>query len=180
MRSKARRGIAFGLAVLLAWPAAAAAQKTIEVRRFELKIQETLIERLGEDARTVQVAVNGRKAFLSGTVERRVTRQLAKEIVLSFDAIASVTNRIEARDTPTILEGQAFLEGQDAEVEFRVNRAVKAALGPLAKALVIEVVDGIASLRGPVPDRGTHELALKTAEGVAGVRQVLDLLKPIS
>jgi osmotically-inducible protein OsmY len=168
------------LVALLALPAGATAQKTIEVRRLELKIQETLVAQLGEDARTIQVALNGQKAFLSGTVEERVTQELAKEVVLSFDEVASATNRIEARKTPTILEGQAFLEGQDVEIEFRVNRAMTAALGKLAKAINVEVVDGVASLRGPVPDAAMHELAISTAKGIAGVERILDLLRPQS
>ncbi|HEX9800462.1 MAG TPA: BON domain-containing protein [Thermoanaerobaculia bacterium] len=180
MRLKTVRGIVLAWVALLSMPAGATAQKTLEVRRLELKIQEALVARLGEDARPIQVALNGRKAFLSGTVDERVTQELAKEVVLSFDEVDSATNRIEARKTPTIAEGQAFLEGQDVEVEFRVNRAMSAALGKLAKAINVEVVDGVASLRGPVPDATTHELAVTTAKGVAGVRQILDLLKRLS
>jgi len=177
MRPGTVRAAALGLGALLVSSVAATAQKTIEVRRLEMRIQEELVKQLGPDARPIQVAINGRKAFLSGTVEERVTRELAKEIVLSFDEIKSATNRIDARKTPTIVEGQAFLEGQDAELEFRVHRAMSAALGPVAKAIEIEVVEGVVSLRGTLPDAATIEQAVDTARSVAGVRQILRLLR---
>lgn len=180
MRPKTARGAMLGLTLLFAAPWPSLAQKTIETRRLELRIQETLIQRLGEDARTIQVSINKQKAFLSGTVNERVTQELAKEVVLSFDQIRSATNRIDARKTPTIIEGQAFLEGQDAELELRVNRAVAAALGPLAKAIEIEVVEGVASLRGKLPDEASAELARTTVREVSGIRQILDLLKATS
>lgn len=177
MRPKILRAIALGMGALLVSSAVAMAQKSLDVRRLELRIQEKLVGMLGEDARPIQVAINGRKAFLSGTVQERVTRQMAKEIVLSFEEIKSATNRIEAVKTPTLVEGQAFLEGQDAELEFRVSRAISAALGPPGKEIEVEVVDGVVSLRGTVPDADTIEQAVDTAKSVAGVRQILRLLR---
>lgn len=177
MRSNRRRAVWCVLAVMAAWPAAAPAEDLAEKRRLENRIRQTLIDRLGEDARPIQVAINGKKAFLTGTVDERVTQGLAKEVVLSFHEVSGVTNRIEARKAKRLDEGQAFDEGTDAELAFRVRRAVAAALGPQSKSLQIEVVDSVVSLRGTLPDVDRKVLALATAKDVEKVRDVLDLIR---
>jgi len=179
MSSNRIRIAALALVVAAAGPAIASAGDSAEERRLELRIRQTLVDRLGDDARTIQVAINGKKAFLSGTVEERVTQELAKEVVLSFSEISGATNRIEARKAPRLDQGQAFVEGSDTELEIRVRRAVAAAVGAPAKALQIEVVDGVVSLRGTLPDVERKVLALATAKGHSGVRDVLDLIRTV-
>lgn len=154
-------------------------QTMIEARRLEQTIKNTLVERLGPDARTIEVALSGRRLFLSGTVEERVTQELAKEVVLTFPEVGSATNRIEARKALTLVEGQAFQEGQDAELELRLKRALAQVLGDAAKGLSVEVVDGVASLRGTVPDRDVKKQALDTTRTFTGVRDVLDLIRVV-
>lgn len=177
MRSSTARAVTVALAAMFCLPALAPAQRTDETRRLEIKIRQTLVSRLGDDAKTIQVAINGRKAFLSGTVEERVTQELAKEVVLTFAEVAGATNRIEARKAPHLAEGQAFLEGQDAELEIQVRRAVSKALGPQSKALQIEVVDRVVSVRGTLPDADRKNLALATVKNVGNVRDILDLVR---
>lgn len=177
MRSNRSRAAVCLLAVMAAWPAAAPAEDLGETRRLENRIRQTLIDRLGEDAKPIQVAINGKKAFLTGVVDERVTQELAKEVVLSFSEVAGVTNRIEARKARRLDQGQAFEEGTDAELEVRVRRAVSAALGAQSKALQIEVVDGVVSLRGILPDVERKVLALATAKDVEKVRDILDLIR---
>jgi osmotically-inducible protein OsmY len=183
MRTRSRRAIhlAFAAAVCLPAfvPALVSAQGTDDTRRLENRIRQTLIDRLGEDAKPIQVAINGKKAFLTGTVEERVTQELAKEVVLSFTEITGATNRIEARKALQLAEGQAFEEGQDAELEIRVRRAVSRAVGAPAKGLQIEVVDGVVSLRGTLPDVERKVLALSTAKSFDNVRDVLDLIRTV-
>lgn len=177
MRSKPLLAVVWIVTLAALPPAFAAKERSPEVSRLEIRIRQTLVDRLGDDAKTIQVAINGKKAFLSGTVEQRVTQELAKEVVLSFDEIEGATNRIEARKTPRLDQGQAFVEGTDTELEIKVRRALNDALGPQAKALQIEVVDGVVSLRGTLPDVERKVLALATAKNFGGVRDVLDLIR---
>ncbi|MCM2268514.1 MAG: BON domain-containing protein [Thermoanaerobaculia bacterium] len=179
MSSNRRRAVLCALAVVMAWPAASPAEDLIEKRRLENRIRQTLIDRLGEDARPIQVAINGKKAFLSGTVDERVTQELAKEVVLTFSEVVGVTNRIEARKARRLDQGQAFEEGTDAELEIRVRRAISAALGAQSKSLQIEVVDRVVSLRGTLPDVERKVLALATAKDVETVRDILDLIRTV-
>jgi len=163
-------------AVIVLAAGAAGAQTAYDAVRLEMRLQKALVERLGPDAKGVKVAVSGRKAFLTGTVDKRVTQELSKEVVLSFPEINSASNRIELHKIIGLAEGQAFLEGQDAELGIRVHRALKEALGDEVKALEIEVVDGVVSLRGPMRNSERRSLALTRTKETSGVRDVLDLI----
>jgi len=160
-------------------PALASEQGRQEsARQREAEIEAYLVERLGDDASGIRVVLVGTRAVLTGEVQERVTQELAKEVVLSLDDVLSAANRIHARYDPTILEGQALLEGKDAELEIRVKRSLLRYAGEkAARQLEVETVDGIVSLRGTVDDATHRELALKVAGETPGVRQVLDLVR---
>jgi len=159
-------------------PAFASEQAQQEAaRQREAEIEQYLVQRLGDDASTIRVVLVGTRAVLTGDVQERVTQELAKEVVLSLDDVRSAANRIHARYDPTILEGQALLEGKDAELEIRVKRALMRSAGEkTARQLEVESVDGVISLRGTVDDPTHRDLALKVAGETTGVRQVLDLV----
>lgn len=160
-------------------PAFASEQARQEAaRQREAEIEKYLVERLGDDASGIRVVLIGTRAVLTGDVQERVTQELAKEVVLSLDDVRTAANRIQARYDPTILEGQALLEGKDAELEIRVKRALLRYAGEkAARQLEVESVDGVISLRGIVDDAAHYELALKVARETPGVRQVLDLVR---
>jgi osmotically-inducible protein OsmY len=58
-------------------------------------------------------------------------------------------------------------------VKYQLNREI----GKTAWKIEVEAVEGVVSLRGTVPDQARLEIALKTAAGVKGVKQVVDLLR---
>lgn len=173
--------LAVTLAMGLAAPGWAQDSRQEQVRARESAIESYLVERLGGDASTIRVILVGTRAVLTGTVQERVTQELAKEVVLSLDDVLSAANRIEAKYDPTLLEGQAMLEGKDLELEVRIKRALLREAGErTARALEVEVVDGVACLRGAVSDAAHRELALKTASETPGVKRVLDLVRVAS
>jgi len=176
MRQKPVRPTRWIACVALFAAVAATAQTAYDAKILEMRLQKALVERLGDDAKTIRVAMNGRKAFLTGTVEKRVTRELSKEVVLSFPEVSAATNRIDLRKYIGLAEGQAFLEGQDAELELRVHRALKEEIGDELKGIEIEVVDGVVSLRGIVRNQERHDLLLAKTRDTGGVREVIDLL----
>jgi osmotically-inducible protein OsmY len=58
-------------------------------------------------------------------------------------------------------------------VKYQLTREV----GKWARKIEVEAVEGVVSLRGTVPDQARYDIALKTATGVGGVKQVIDLLR---
>jgi hyperosmotically inducible protein len=170
------------IALTLALAASAAVAGTEAARPpapREESIAALLVAKLGSDASTIRVAVMRDRVVLSGEVEDRITQELASEVAASFAGVRSVTNRVEAHNAPGLPEGQLLREGQDAELERRVEKALKHADRASAKALEVEAVDGVVCVRGQLADAELHALALATARAVPGVTTVLDLVRVV-
>jgi osmotically-inducible protein OsmY len=172
------RSLTSPVLLLLLTATSAAVASPDDLRRREVEIESALVARLGEDARAIRaVAIDGH-VILVGTVQQRVTQEMSKEVVLSLAGVDRVSNRVEAVRDPTFLDGQALLEGKDAELEIAVKRAMLRDAGEIvARALEVEAVDGVVSLRGAAPDATGREKALAAAANVPGVVRVLDLVR---
>jgi len=73
----------------------------------------------------------------------------------------------------------AKAEGEvlDAVLEVRVKRRLLEEIGRYAMDVEVEAVAGKVTLRGPLPDRQRHRLAIQTARRTKGVDEVIDLIK---
>ncbi len=140
-------------------------------------IQKKLVDKLGEDAKTIKVAIVEKKVVLVGEVKERDTAELAEEVALSVPGVTKVDNEIKAKDEKGLFAGKAKEETRDNSLENAVDSAVKKELGAHYKKLTIEAVAGSVSLRGPVPDEARYKLALDAAKKVQGVKRVIDLLE---
>jgi len=139
-------------------------------------IQARLVAWLGPDAQTIQAVAVGSRVFLSGVVESRVTQELADEVTLAAPGVRSTRNRITLHEDKDRLSDHLREEGHDVLLEIRVKRALQREGLALARALEVEAVDGVVSLRGIVESRERRDLALEIAGKVDGVTRVLDLV----
>jgi osmotically-inducible protein OsmY len=173
------RPLAVSALLLTLFATSAAFASPDDLRRREVEIESALVARLGDDARSIRVvAIDASHLLLIGSVELRVTEEMAKEVALSLAGVERVTNHLVAIDDKTFLDGQLLLEGKDAELELKVKRALARDAGEaLARALEVEAVDGVVSLRGATPDAASRDKALATAAAVPGVVRVLDLVR---
>jgi hyperosmotically inducible protein len=147
-----------------------------------LKVRTTLLTKLGIDGTRVDVSASGARITLSGEVKERATQELAKEVALAVDGVEEVDNRVQVRapETPgTPVAGavsNAEREVADAALETRVKGRLLSELGKYGLKIEVEVADGVASLRGTLPDKGREEIAIETAKGTKGVKDVVDLI----
>lgn len=139
-------------------------------------IQSALVEKLGGDADKIQVAFYDGKAVLSGKVTEDWTQELAKEVALSVAGVTKVENQVEAVNERTVGSGKMAAETVDAGLESDIKNALTREVGTYSGDVEIEVCDGMVSLRGKMPDAARHDLAVKTATKVKGVKKVIDLL----
>jgi len=178
------------LAAIAGLPAVAIGQETAATSQdaaasLEQQLATMLVDKLGEDARTIRVIVNSKgKAMLIGTAARRSTQELAKEVALFVPGVKKVENKVEYVPA-AVAEGntaekamektgdEASDSGLETSVKYHLNREI----GKTAWKIEVEAVEGVVSLRGTVPDQARHDIALKTAESVKGVKQVVDLLR---
>jgi osmotically-inducible protein OsmY len=144
-----------------------------------------LVNKLGPVAATIRVVVDNKgKVMLVGTAAHRSTQELAKEVALFVPGVKKVENKVEYVPA-AVAEGntaekamektgdEASDSGLESSVKYHLNREI----GKTAWKIEVEAVEGVVSLRGTVPDQARHDIALKTAESVKGVKQVVDLLR---
>ena len=139
-------------------------------------IQAALVDKLGADAKTIQVAFYDGKAVLSGKVTDDATQELAKEVALSVPGVTKVENQVEAAKERSVGSGKMIAEQADMALESGVKDVLRREVGKVAGDLEVEACDGIVSLRGAVPDQARHDLVMSAAKKVAKVTKVVDLL----
>jgi len=165
-------------------PAAADLESRVGDAVLELKVKAALLDKLGSEAFGIDVEAIGHTVVLTGEVESRATKELAKEVTLAVRGVRSVRNKLtlerkkRAADTP-VSRGVAKAEGEvlDAVLEVRVKRRLLEEIGRYAMDVEVEAVAGKVTLRGPLPDRQRHRLAIQTARRTKGVDEVIDLIK---
>ena len=153
----------------------------------EARLQALLVDKLGDDAATIRVVMNGREAILLGQVARRATRELAEEVALFADWIDDVDNKLTLAGVRVGGSGVAATaekaaaktsdESDDSLIESRVKGRLVSEIGRRARKIEVEVAEGVVCLRGTVPDESRRDVALRAAAGVPGVERVIDLLR---
>lgn len=147
-------------------------------------VRSALLDRAAAKAMPIVVTMDHGTAILTGDVESKVVQELAKEVALSVDGVRDVDNRLRVvGEKPfsqqTIAEARRHDEQEfaDARLESGVKLALYREIGARAGKLEIEAVDGVVSVRGPVPDEARRKIALDTVNGLQGVKKVIDLMK---
>lgn len=163
----------------------AAATSQDKAATLEQQVAAMLVNKLGQDAATIRVVVDNKgKVMLIGTAARRSTQELAKEVALFVPGVKNVQNKVEhvpaaASDANVAEQAVATTgdEASDSGLETSVKYQLTREVGKWARKIEVEAVEGVVSLRGTVPDQARYDIALKTATGVGGVKQVIDLLR---
>ena len=168
------------LVVLFAAVAAIAAGAAFAATNAEMEasIRAALVDKLGADAKTIHVAFFDGKVVLSGKVAQDATQEIAKEVALWVPGVNRVENEIESANPRRALGGGKMIdETKDTTLETEVSMALRNEIGDHSKPLEVETCDGVVSVRGPVPDKARHDLAIAAAKKVGGVTKVIDLLR---
>jgi len=130
----------------------------------------------GDDAKQIEVRIDGSKATLTGSVSQRSTQELSEEVARSIPGVTSVDNRITGPSSQGL--GKLRDEAVDAALEMSVKGALVADVGSnVADALEVEAADGVVSLRGRVKESSVRSRAIEIAGRVGGVRKVIDLVE---
>ena len=173
-----------GLAAVSTGQETTAATSQDAAASLEQQVATTLVNKLGQDAATIWVVVDNKgKVMLIGTAARRSTQELAKEVALFVPGVKKVQNKVEyvpAASGGNVAEQAVETTGEetsDSALETSVKYQLNREVGKRAWKIEVEAVEGVVSLRGTVPDQARHDIALKTAESVKGVKQVVDLLR---
>ncbi len=163
--------------LLLALAAALASGPALAADALDAVVQQKLVDKLGDDAKTIKVALVDKKVVLVGEVAGRDTQELATEVAKSVPGVTHVDNQVKAKADKGISVGKVEDEAADQKLESKVESALKKELGKHAKGLEVENVAGTVSVRGTVPDEARLKIARDTVKGIDGVKKVIDLLE---
>jgi osmotically-inducible protein OsmY len=163
--------------VLLTLGAALAAVPALAADTLDVVVKQKLADKLGDDAKTIQVALVKGKIVLVGEVQGRDTQELATEVALSVPGVKKVDNQVKAKADKGVSVGKVEDEAADQKLEVSVESALKKELGSHAKGLEVENVAGTVSVRGTLPDEARLKIARDTVKAVPGVKKIIDLLE---
>ncbi|MEM7051978.1 MAG: BON domain-containing protein [Acidobacteriota bacterium] len=153
----------------------------LEDARLTTAVRLALLEKLGSDGMTIEPEVRGDRAFLTGTVQQRSSQELAEEVAASVRGVRRVKNRIKVAKGDSTALGAAVSDAErevrDALLETRIKGRLLSEVGRFGLEIEVECVDGVASLRGWLPDPERKRFALSAAESTPGVNKVIDLLR---
>ena len=169
----------FPLTILLLAALAMAAGAAVAAanEKTEAAIAAVLVDKLGDDAKTIKVAFYDGKAVLSGQVAEDCTGELAKEVALYVAGVQKVENKVEAQAERKLGKGKILSESDDSALETDVKSALHKEIGTYFQDVEVEACLGIVSVRGTVPDKARHEIAMAAAQKVKGVEKVIDLIR---
>lgn len=163
--------------LLLALATALAAGPALAEDALDAVVQKKLVDKLGDDAKTIKVAIVDKKVVLVGEVKGRDTQELATEVAKSVPGVKDVDNQVKAKAEKSLAGGKIKDEAADNKVESAVESLLKKELGDHAKDVEVECTAGTVSARGTVPDDARLKIARDAVKSVPGVKKFVDLLE---
>ncbi|MEK6300906.1 MAG: BON domain-containing protein [Acidobacteriota bacterium] len=160
------------------------AQPSIEGSRVEdLEIKTSILEALTRSAelsgKQIQVKVENRIVTLAGSVETPAQRNGAEQTARAVSGVAGVTNSLAVTNPQAANEPPAAAQPESGadlgkKVEFELFRSE--AFDTTAMSIRADAA-GAVTLSGNVRSRAEQLLAERIAQGVPGVRKVINELK---
>lgn len=147
---------------------------------LESKVWLALLTELGLDSLQVEIAVDDADVSLTGTVDKRQTRELAKTVVATVEGVESVNNDIELEakdgDDPAKTGAVEELEREtkDSILATNVKLKLMSEFGSDALSIHVEAGDGKVVLSGNVDAETDVGAAKKAAASVEGVTDVVN------
>jgi osmotically-inducible protein OsmY len=149
-----------------------------------LNVKLALLDKLGTDSLHVDVESDAGALTLTGTVDKRETRELAETVAKSVASVTSVKNDIllaasEANPNKTgVAAGEAEAEVKDAVLETRIRLVLIDKMGSDGFKIGAVAANGVVTLRFDrdlIPARRLE--ANKFVKGIEGVTKVVSVDK---
>jgi osmotically-inducible protein OsmY len=183
MRFVARLACTLGTVAGLAASVLAADSSSAPNWALTPKVKLELLNKLGTDALHIDVDSDNGSVHLTGTVNKRETKELADSVARSVGGVKTVSNDLKlaaAPGTSAVEKGakEAEAEVKDAVLESKVRIALIDKLGRDGFKVGTEVASGVVTLKfDRAASRETRSSAIAAARGVSGVAKVIPIDK---
>lgn len=162
-----------------------AAQPSSESAHIEdLEIRVAILEALGHSrelaGKNIDVKVDNRAVTLSGSVETPAQRNGAEQIARAVDGVAGVTNNLVVTNPQAATEPPASSlapSDPNADLAKRVEFELFRTGAFNTQTMQIKAEDSTVKLSGTARTRAEQLLAERVAQGVPGVKKVVNELK---
>ena len=152
--------------------------------RTTLNVQLALLNKLGSDSMHVDVEARDRTVRLSGTVEKRETKELAGTVAFGVRGVTRVENalRLEAAvsnpSQASAAVGEADAEVKDALLETRLRLALVDKMGRDGFRIGTDAASGVVTLSfDEAFETARRDHAVAIATGMSGVSKVVSIDK---
>lgn len=149
-----------------------------------MNVKLALLNKLGADALHIDVDTKGGGVNLSGTVDKRETKELATTVAKSVKGVASVDNDLELASTVAnpnqvgAAVGEAEAEVKDAMLETQIRFALLDKLGSQGVKVGTEAASGVVTLEFEKAwSSARRQEAVAAVKGVDGVHKVVTVDK---
>jgi hyperosmotically inducible protein len=162
-----------------------AAQPSSESAHIEdLEIRVAILEALAHSrelgGKNIDVKVDNRVVTLSGSVETPAQRNGAEQIARAVDGVSSVINNLTVTNPQAATEpptSAATPVDSNTDLSKRVEFELYRTNAFNTQTMQIRAEDGVVKLSGTVRSRAEQLLAERVAQGVPGVKKVVNELK---
>ena len=146
----------------------------------DLQIQAAVLEAFNRSpdlgGKSIAVKVQDKMVTLSGTVETNTQRSGAEQAAQAVDGVAGVTNNLAVANPQAPAEPTTNLPvvDQNAELAKRVKFELYDTGAFDTATMTVTAADGVVTLSGTVRSRAEQLLAERVAQGVPGVKKVIN------
>jgi osmotically-inducible protein OsmY len=155
--------IMVAVVALLAFSAPAQASKLDT--RIESSARQSYVFKTYLQADDIKIQSKDGAVTLTGMVSENFHKSLAQETVADLPGVTTVDNRLEVKGAAPTANSDAWLRDK-VKVALLFHRSVS------ARTTEVEVIDGIATLRGEAFSQSQKELTTEYARDVEGVKDV--------
>jgi len=155
--------IMLAAAVMLAFTAPAHAAKIDS--RIELSAKQSYVFKTYLQGDDIKIQSRDGAVTLTGVVSEFFHKNLAQETVADLPGVKSVDNRLEVKGAAPTANSDAWLRDK-VKVALMFHRSVS------SSDTVVEVKDGIATLKGTTFSQSQKELTTEYARDVEGIKDV--------
>ncbi|HSB10732.1 MAG TPA: BON domain-containing protein [Blastocatellia bacterium] len=161
-------------------PAAMPSSESVHVEDLEIRV--AILEALNHSrelaGKSIEVRVENRSVTLTGSVETPAQRSGAEQIARAVDGVAGVTNNLAVTNPQAATEPPAAgSPDSNADIAKRVEFELFRTNAFNTQTLQAKADEGTITLSGAVRSRAEQLLAERVAQGVPGVKKVLNELK---
>ncbi|MFY9556450.1 MAG: BON domain-containing protein [Blastocatellia bacterium] len=162
-------------------PGAQPSSESVHVEDLEIRVAilEALTRSPELAGKKIDVSVENRSVTLSGTVETPTQRNGVEQIARAVDGVSGVTNNLTVTNPQASTEPPAVSSPADltADLAKRVQFELFQTDAFNTRTIQVKAEDGSVTLSGTVRSRAEQLLAERVAQGVPGVKKVLNELK---